>query len=294
MILGYDSVTSSLLTSNDIGQANSLSLKEGIDYDELHVKKGVVAEPDNNRENWGVNTTILARFNNSLESGSLEMGGMQVEKIRIKRRDVDGGEFMTVAEFPYTKDIPHIIYTDKTAAPLRKYQYAIVPVSGKVEGTHTTGTIYAQLNSAVISDADKRYVLEYGFQLRNVEYVIPNETIETISSERTPYVTYHGDLNYVKGSVSCILIADRDTAIDLVDEYKLRTKIMDFATNKKVKLLRTADGFNRLISITGSPSLSYEGTAGLYSLSFNFVEIGDVNSQRDLFENGFINVGDIV
>lgn len=293
MIIGIDHFSMPLLTQVCIQEPHTFKgVLDHASFSELHIKNTVSGMPAYGTEDWRYDTVLLAKFKGNLEAGSVNADGAAVDKIVVKRQEVGTNQVITVGEIPFTDGKIDVEFIDKTTSPLKKYQYYVVPMSGLTEGTYNMMTVETELSSAVIFDADKRYAMEYGFQLSDISYVMPNNTIETLGKRRTPYVAYHGDLDYMKGSAKAYLVADPDEPINLRAEKTLRDKFMAFLRNKRPKMLKTNDGFHKLIAITGEPSLTNEGRSGLYSVSFSFVEIGDVDNARDLYDTGFLKVGE--
>ena len=107
-----------------------------------------------------------------------------------------------------------------------------------------------------------------------------------------PTVYTNSDTNYTSGSTSgCFLKFDFDTCtIDTSGGIKYRKDVMQWLCNNKAKILKLNDGRIYLIKITGKPTDISEGHEDLRRISFEWVEIGDVNSEKDLYLNNLSDV----
>ena len=67
-----------------------------------------------------------------------------------------------------------------------------------------------------------------------------------------------------------------------------RKQLLDFLTNKNAKILKDWNGNIWLIVIVNNPSVSFQQNTSmrLADVSASWVEIGDYNSQKDLYEAG--------
>ena len=95
-------------------------------------------------------------------------------------------------------------------------------------------------------------------------------------------------------SVSATILNDDFENTGIIDSAKTnekKRKIKDFLANKKPKILRDWTGQSWLCIATDDVQISYAENSGLRvpNVTFTWTEIGDVNSQEDLYNNGVIN-----
>ena len=67
-------------------------------------------------------------------------------------------------------------------------------------------------------------------------------------------------------------------------------KVMDFIAKNCPGILKMPDGRTWIIQVTPSPSDSAQDTYNNRNISFSWVEIGDVNSEADLYYLGMSDV----
>ena len=79
---------------------------------------------------------------------------------------------------------------------------------------------------------------------------------------------------------------DRKAIVDKKDILK------DYLTNRKAKILKDWSGNIWLCIIVNSPQVSYRSGSGMGipQVSFDWVEIGQADSQQDLYANGILNI----
>lgn len=307
MIIGYDfwldgvyknGDTSSVLTidndgvafdnCNPISNVNSFTLANG-SFDELHITKDSV-EIDNNIEktSWTINTVLLAKFKNDLVAGTLGVDDYPITKIEIKKRKK--GEDLWQTYFVVDFDENASLYTviDKFLENEEEYEYCLCPVAtvdGKdIYGNNTVPQeIYVSYDHANIFDNTDGYSLIYNLKLGNLTNQIGANSISTLGSQY-PFVIY-GENSYVASNLECLLVSEESATgnIDIRSEKILRDKILSFLKNKKCKVFKNADGLYMLIKIIGTPTLIPDNEIlGVYQVSFEYVEVGNVNSVEEL------------
>ena len=60
--------------------------------------------------------------------------------------------------------------------------------------------------------------------------------------------------------------------------------------NKKAKILKLDNGTTKLIRVVGQPTIGDGGHPELKTISFDFVEVGDTESEKDLYTTALSDV----
>ena len=313
MIIGYDfwadgvyydkDTTSVIQIDNDgvafdncipIDNIETFTLTNG-SFDELHITSDN-AEVDNNIEKteWTLNTVLLAKFQNDLVAGTLGVNGHPVTTIEIQKRKKGEEFWQTYFSIDYNEDINLYTIIDKFIENEEIYEYCLRPVAkddrGNIIYGNNTSTqeIYIAYNHTQIFDNTDSYNLIYNIQLGSVTNQIGANEIETLGSQ-FPYVIY-GQNNYLKSSLECLLVSEESATgmVDVRNEKILRNKILSFLQNKECKILKNADGAYMVIQIVGTPTLIPSNEIlGVYQISFEYVQIGNVNSVEELANLNF-------
>lgn len=283
-------------TPTDIDNINKIELSNGV-YDELFATNDVESElTETIQQEWDFNTILHATFDGNALAGNINWAIDTISDIAIKRRKVGEFNWITLE----TKDVNSfddfsIVGIDKTAAPNFEYEYVVVPILNGIEGNYSSATpLKVVSNSLVVLDKDEMWatVVTDGFcdEVTNV----PNSVITTMN-DIYPTIISNTSANYKTITVNCQFFpADENgclTSIDTMDPAEITANnnaFMKFLNNKKPKILKNLDGRIWLVYVTTPPTNSADNNYLLRKITFGCTEIGDVNSEEDLYYAGLI------
>lgn len=256
------------------------------DWDEhmvLHAKFDRPYDPANNPDPTSMN----------YDSGNYKYNVQNTKHILVKRRPVNGYEWMTV----YSKDISDasdftFSFFDNYAASMTEYEYALVPVKNNgTEGDYTYQYVTSEFDGCYIVDTEKMFRLFVDLKMdRNVNS--PRAFITSLN-KKYPTTVKTSKAKYMKGSATASVIdfICNDCKLDEENAWKYRNDFLDFLYNGKAKVLKTYDGrFNYIIEIEDGASESASENWNLPTTSFNFVQIGSAESTEDMTKAGLIEV----
>lgn len=243
---------------------------------------------------WDYDTILDANFEGNLNGGNVGFLIDQISAIKIKRRVQGTFTWLTLKTIP-VNDVEDLsfVFNDFLNAYGVEYEYALVPIINEVEGNYIINSVLSQFNGIFIGDAEQvfkfLYDVEYGTNARNQQV----GTFQPLGKQY-PVIVANGLLSYESGSVSATILNDdyEDTGIiDPVAIVQKKTIIKDYLTNKKAKLLKDWNSNIWLCMITDNVSVTYRTGSGMSipQIQFNWVQIGDANSQSDLYANGVID-----
>ena len=243
---------------------------------------------------WDFQTIMNANLNGNLKAGNIDYLINNVEGIKIKRREVGTFNWITLKYISIENLLEEInfTFTDYLNKNNIEYEYGFFPIIGGVEGTPITNTIASKFNGVFICDLDSIYKFDKGVSYGSLERVQKIGVFEPFG-RKYPVVVSNGLINYEKSSFDGIILNDdfNDTKkIDRFEIVKKREKILDFFSNKKAKILKDWNGNYWLMFIINSPKVSFNNNYGMGfgTASFDWLEIGDGNSQKDLYKSGII------
>ena len=294
-------VMSVACTPTDINDINRIELSNGI-YDELFVTKDVETDFEEMKPEWNFDTILYATFDGDALAGNIDWIIKSVSALVIKRRKIGEFKWLTLETKKITPDNYEdfsIIGIDKTAAPNFEYEYAVVPILNGIEGNYSSAKpLKVTSSSLVILDKDETWatVVTDGFcdEMSNV----PNSTVTTMN-DKYPTIISNTSADYRTITVNCQFLPTEDDGEGcpaIVDDIKSEvTKItennnafMNFLNNKKPKLLKNLDGRIWLVYVTTPPTNSADGDYLMRKITFGCTEIGDINSEEDLYYAGLI------
>ena len=244
--------------------------------------------------NWDYDTILDASFNGVLNAGNVDFLIDQISAIKIKRRARGTFNWLTLKTIPVNKIEDLIfVFNDFLNGYGITYEYALVPVLNDIEGNYIINSVFSQFNGVFIGDAEQTfkflYDVEYGSNARNQQV----GTFQPLGKQY-PIIVANGLLSYESGSVSATILNDDYENTGIIDPDAIvqkKTIIKDYLTNKKAKLLKDFNGNVWLCMVTGNVQVTYRtGSAmSIPQIQFNWVQIGDANTQNDLYINGVIN-----
>ena len=292
-------VMSVTCTPTDIDNINKIELSNGI-YDELFVTNDVESElTENIQKEWDFNTILHATFDGNAMAGNVNWAINTISNIAIKRRKIGEFDWVTLE----TKEVNSfddftIVGTDKTASTNFEYEYAIVPILNGIEGNYSTAVPLKVLsNCIVILDKDEMWATTVTDGFCDEVSNAPSSAIVTMN-DTYPTIISNTSADYKTIIVNCQFLPtnedDMEHCISIsndLDPVKITTNndaFMKFLNNKKPKLLKNLDGRTWLVYITTPPTNSADNNYLLRKITFGCTEIGDVNSEEDLYYAGLI------
>ena len=276
-------------TPTKLGDIISLTLDNAI-YDSIFAT-GVVALDWNGqvRYDWDYHTYLYAAFQNDLYGGNCDFTIDNVDMLKIKRRKKGEHVYKTLYEVPIksNEDFTFQRY-DYLAAANQKYEYAIVPCFGGVEGTTRSNSVLSEFEGVFLVERDVAYQALLNMELTH-KRVKSGSSVTTLG-RRMPFHVSNGASNYTAGSLSATYIPHKDGQYDVDNGWKYREDINDFLTNGKPKILKNFEGKIWIIyiledTIDETQKDHYQNVV----TSFDWNEAGDANNTADLYYNGFID-----
>jgi hypothetical protein len=291
LILGldfYGNTNSAVFqTINVVNNIYRLELSKCI-IDEIEVELDTSLPYSNVKETWQYSTVLLADFNNSLEAGNIENGGVPIEYIAFKKRKATDLVWQDVAIMPYSTATKLYQYIDNLVKATEDYEYAIVPITAGVEGEYLIADITCSFDGTWVIDKNTAYQLIQNVQYTNIDNAIQNSVLETFA--QYPIVVY-GQTDYHKGTISSYIVTQQtidNGNIDVQSERINREQLLNFFNNRKPKILKDGAGRYFLVTLLNVKEVpnNNQGQATT-SVSFDFVEIGDAEDTTTLANNGF-------
>lgn len=240
---------------------------------------------------WDLQTQMDADFDGNINAGNIDYVVSQISDIRVKRRKKGEFDWYTLYDIPVTDptDIDFVRY-DYLAQNDTEYEYAIVPVIGNIEGEYSMNSIESQFYGVFITDGKTSYKFKENVSYSNNEKVRLTATYEPYGS-KYPIVVSNGALSYSKGTVSGdILVLTDNEQLDRKKTVERLKAIESFLTTSSAKILKDFNGNIWLVTLSDNLPITYYSEVGMgfAQVSFNWSEIGDSDSGKDLFNSGMI------
>ncbi len=285
------------LTPTAVKNINYIELKNGV-YDDLYMTKATgFALSHKITEGWTFDTILWAKFNGNTNAGNVDWSTGEVSHLLLKRRLADKFQWNTLAvkEISSIEDFA-IYYNDYTNASGATYEYAIVPSLYGLEGISSSYTADSDFEDLFLIEDGLVYSTDITDCFCDTTRNIPSSTVELLNS-RYPVFVRNTVANYDSGTCrgSFVPFEEDECTRDLSKDgdYKrtvYQKNVMDMLTDGLPKILKLPDGRIWLIRTTPSPSDTAEESYNNRYLSFSWVEIGDINSEEDLYYLGLSDV----
>jgi hypothetical protein len=258
MFLGYNVLSVGILTDSlPVRQAyNFLEIDgniAGLTIDALHVQNIEVSDADilavDSEETWGVNTILLAGFENTLEAGTLITSiPYSLTAYKIRRREVGSSlnPLLTTVTDPTQST-----FADYTANNNTAFVYTVAPyftdgvesIEGRGLSTGEEGVSLSFAGWILSSGIEATPTTSYTFTMEN-----DSDEIKVVSDYKK-YDTYNtyptfrwGNRLYKESALKTIPY----NYITLTGQYEITVALMEaikaFINDKNVKVLRTPSG----------------------------------------------------
>lgn len=280
-------------TPTAIDNVTKIELSNGV-FDDLRISKNVSEELNVTiPANWDFDTIFHAKFNGNLCAGNVNWNLDTVSHLIIKRKKADDFKWTTL-EALKVETIEHfnIKNIDVTATPNCEYQYAAVPIINGVEGFYFICNVDVKTNTLMIADKDEVWNTYLTDNYLDNTSVVPQQTITTMYN-RYPTIVRNTEANYEEITVNAQFFpVDEDDCTILSDDDQKRVHYNNaakfFLRNGKTKILKSMDGNIWLVYVTTPPSDAATDDYKNRKISFTCTEIGSLESEKDLYDAGFI------
>lgn len=286
------------ITPTAIENIDYIELKNGL-YDDLYITKSTDFEITGKiPEEWDFDTVLWAKFNNSASAGNVDWSLETTSHLILKVREQNSFIWKTI----FTKEINSIDdfvinYPDYFIASGQPCEYAIVPVFYGTEGEYAISRITPKFQKMFLIEGNIVWGTEITDGYCDTTRNIPSSTVELLNS-KYPIFVRNTIANYDTGTCkgSFVPTTDEDEcelAYDSKYDYqriKYQREFIDFISDGVPKVLKLPDGRLWIIQVTPNPTDTADTVYNNRNISFSWVEVGDVNSEEDLYYLGLSEV----
>lgn len=288
------------LTPTSVEKINYVEMTNGI-YDYLYLEKenedGTLMTLDEcPPTEWDTNTILFAKFDGNTNAGNLDKTLSSTTHLIVKRRTKNDFAWKTLAvrEVHALEDF-RFSYNDYFVPSGQETEYAIVPVYYGIEGIYSTATVTPTFEKMFLIENEVVYgtLITDGFcdTTRNISSVLAQPL-----NSRFPTFSRNSMANYDTGTCVGSFFKMEGCEFKVgkreydYDNVKYQKEVMDFICDGNPKILKMPDGRTWLIQVTSNPSDTANSVYNNRAISFSWVEIGDINSEEDLYYLGLSDV----
>ena len=285
------------LTPTGLTNINYIALQNGI-YDDLYITKAVSFEPTAACPGtWDFDTILWATFNQTANAGNVDWNLESTSHIVLKSRTEGNFTWKTIVVKEVHSIEDFIInYPDYFTASGQPVEYAVVPVLYGAEGLYATTSVTSRFDNMFLIEGNVVWGTDITDGYCDTTRNIPSSTVELLNS-RYPVFIRNTIANYDTGSCKGAFIPLNEESCEVSFEseadyarIKYQREFMDYICDGIPKILKLPDGRLWLIQVTPSPADTANQTYNDREISWSWVEVGDVNSEEDLYYLGFSDV----
>lgn len=279
-------------TPSKIEPITSIQIFDGV-YNSLFVSSNTDLTTDNLNDEWDYDTKLMTSFDNDLSAGNSGFSLRNTDHLLIKRREYGDTKWtvLYVQEVKTTEDFK-IFYTDKYARAGVEYEYAISSTINGVENAYVVQNVYSDFEGMYITDKDCLYGTIFDIDCNETSMNLANKTLALLNSEYMTVVS-NSKTRSESGTATGTYIKFDDDNINKFNRnasLKYRAEIKSRLANKKPLILKIYDGRIWMVKVAGQPRENHNGHFDIRQLSFDWVEIGDINDMETMYNNGFTDV----
>lgn len=268
---------------SDIGTLTGLGLTDGT-YDHLFLSSDTTKTAGNLFDDWEFSTKINADYSTSMDGGNTGFSLKNTDTVIIKRREKGTMDWVTIFTIPINKieDFNFIkeYYYGRSGV---SYDFMIISSIGGIQNSYVLAECASSFEGLCLADQTTFYQTVYNLDAIEITRNL-NDTVLHLLNDTYPVVISNDSTSYDSGTVSaCFLKMNDYDAVLGCPAVKYREEILNWLSNKKAKILKLENGRIKLIRITGMPSETDGGHPDLQKVNFDFVEIGNVDSEADLY-----------
>lgn len=282
----------------NVSNINYMELKNGI-YDDLYATRAINFDPTAQYSTeWNFETILYAQFNDSDNAGNVDWNTETTSHIILKSRDDEEFLWKTICvkEIRSAADFC-INYSDYFVASGQTLEYAIVNVLHGQEGNYVTTKITPKFSKLFLIENDIVWSTDITDGYCNTTRNISSANVEPLKNRRPVFIR-NGAANYDTGTcggsfVPFVENSGCQFAYGVEHDYqrtRYQRKFVDFLCNGVPKILKMPDGRIWIIQVTPSPTDNAKQSYNDREISWPWVEIGDINSEEDLYYLGLSDV----
>lgn len=274
----------------NIGTTKNIQLTDGT-YDHLYMSSNPEKTADNIYDEWDSDTKLNANFQDSLEGGNSGFSLKNTDTIVIKRREKNSMNWLTIFTIPVNKiDDINFIKEYNYGEAETDYDFMIISSLGGTKNAFEFTSCRCEFNGICVTDKDHYYRTAYNTEVSDITQNTNNATISLLNNTY-PIVISSDDTNYTSGTISVVFLKeDNNVVIEGKPATVYRKEIINWLTNKRPKILKLDNGTTKMVRIVGNPIETYNGYSEIKNIQFEFVEIGNTESETDLYRSNLSDV----
>lgn len=269
-----------------------MSIQNGI-YDQVFVSKNPDLSVESGYDPWDFDTILNADYSDGTpDAGNCGFSLHNTDYVIIKKRKKGTMDWMTIfAREIHTVEDFYIHIKDFFNPNGAELDYMLVSVCNGIENSYVLKDVTSCFEGMCICDRDNIYGTIYDLDYMDTTVNNSSQVIELLNS-RYPAVVSNSPTHYESSTaVGSFIRFDQETQrVEVNAGIDYRDNVKQWLNNRKPKVLKFYDGRIWLIRISGPVSDAGRDHNDLRQLSFEWVEIGNVNDMKSMYECGLSDI----
>lgn len=262
-------------------------------YNQIYLSTDTSMTVNNLNDEWTFETKMNATFNDgTLDAGNSGFSLRNTDHVVVRRRELGTMDWTVIyVQEVHTVEDLNVNIIDKYARSGVEYEYSVSSFVNGIENSYIINNVYSEFEGYYITDKDCLYGTIYNVDGCDTTRNVTNQVMEMLNSKYMNVVS-NSALNCDSGSITAAFFKmDEDTkGINREEGLKYRNSVKDRLANKKPLILKIDDGRIWMIKVSGSVNDVMDSHRDLRNITFEWVEVGDVNDMRTLYMNGLSDV----
>lgn len=282
-------------TPTDVSNINYIELSNG-EYDDLYMTKDTSYElTDQCQGKWDFDTILYAKFDGNGLAGNVDWSLDTVSNLLIKKRKIGDFKWLTLQNKQISSIQDSNIYGTDFTCGKSEYEYAVVPVLNGIEGNYSTAKVKCdKFFCLLIADDEEVWTTMFTDGQSTIASNVPSSAVVTMYG-KYPTIVRNTNANYETVDITAsFFILDKETCMWVQDDDNKMVdyvnKCKAFLNNGKTKFVRNVDGNMWLGYVTTPPTDTADGHYLNRKISFGITEVGNPESEEDLYNAGLIDV----
>ena len=261
-------------------------------YNHLYLSADPTDTVNNFYDSWDYDTKLNASFDENLEAGNSGFSLNTTEYLVVKRREVGTTKWVTIyAKKVETRDDLNVDMRDTYGRAGVEYEYCVSSYADGVENSYVIRNVFSDFDGYYVTDKDEIYGTIYDVDGCNTSRNMASQVLQLLNSKYMTVVS-NSSTNCDSGSLTGTFfkLGDDNITIDTEQSNQHRRLFINKLSNNKPLILKIKDGRIWMIKVINMPTNQQMQHPDLRQITFEWVEIGDVNDMRSLYYSGLSDV----
>lgn len=261
-------------------------------YNHIYMSANTNDDVNNFYAPWTYDTVLNASFDENLEAGNSGFSMKNTEYMVIKRREIGTTKWITIfVRKINSKEDFEVNIRDTYCRAGVEYEYCISSIKNGVENSYIIRNVFSDFDGYYVTDKDEIYGTIYDVDGCDTSRNISAQVLKLLNSKYMTVVS-NSSIDCDSGSVTGTFFKVNDDGqhINIEASNQQRKTFINKLSNKKPLILKIKDGRIWMIKVINTPTDNSMQHPNLRQISFEWVEVGDVNDMRSLYYSGLSDV----